>query len=211
MGAGLILGGLVLLCLLIFGWLWLCAGFRDSGWRGVVGKLALQLSAVCLVYGMLRGQPLLALFSALFPPLAVVEVVRSEPFFPFIRLIVWGVAPYAGLALAVSLAIGSLRVWGLGITLIVALLAGLIVGDAVSQTAMCAAAAKRGFDRFDRSSFAASLADAPQPFQLDLHAKAVMSGQSLGWSYRTMDWYVIPPTVVQNVAGGGPYTCPAAR
>ena len=37
MSVALILAGLALTCVGIFGWLWLCAGFRAAGWRGVAG------------------------------------------------------------------------------------------------------------------------------------------------------------------------------
>lgn len=199
---------MALICLGIFGWLWLCAGFRYGGWRGVVGTIALQISAVCLVFGLLRGQPLVGLFTAMFPPLAVAELAQTRPFLPFLRLLAWGVFPYAGVVLVLCLAYRPLRAWSLGIAAGVGLAAALFVGEHISQTAMCAAAAKRGFEQFDRSSFASSVADAPQRSQFEVHAKAEVSGQTLGWSYRAMDWYVIPPRALANVSGGEAYVCP---
>ena len=84
----------------------------------------------------------------------------------------------------------------------------LFVGDQISRTAMCATAAKRGFDHFDRTAFASSLTFAPQPLDFDIHAKAQVGSQTLGWTYSTMDWAVMPPTVAQNVAAGAPFICP---
>lgn len=208
MGIGRVLGGMVLICLGIFGWLWLCAGFRYGGKRGAIGTLALQMSAVCLVYGLLRGQPLVALFTAMFPPLAVVQVIYARQFLPFLGLLAWGVAPYAGAALVACLMYRPLRVWSVGLALMTALVAAPFVGDGISQRAMCAAAKKRGFDRFDRTTFASSLTDTPQDLQLQVHAKAKASGQILAWSYRAMDWYVIPPSTAPDVTGGDSFTCP---
>ena len=104
--------GLALICLGIFGWLWLCARFRRGGWRGLVGTLALQASAICLVYGLLRGQPLMGLFTAMFPPLAVVEVVRAARYLPFLRDLVWGVAPYACVVLVLYQRLSDLTLLG---------------------------------------------------------------------------------------------------
>ena len=208
MGIGLILGGMALICLGIFGWLWLCAGFRYGGWRGVLGTMALQVSAVCLVYGLLRGQPLVALFTAMFPPLAVVQIAYALQFLTFLQPLAWGVAPYAGVVLALCLAYGPLRKWSVGIALVTALVAVPFVGDVISQRALCAAAAKRGVNHFERTTFASSLADAPRALQFEVHAKAETNGQALGWSFRAMEWYVIPPEAVANVTGGDPFTCP---
>ena len=166
MGIGLFLGGMVLICLGIFGWLWLCAGFRYGGVRGAMGIVALQVSAVCLVYGLLRGQPLVALFSAMFPPLAVPQLIYAGQFLPFLKLLAWGVAPYAGAVLVACLIHRPLQVWSVGLALMTALLAAPFVGDAIGQRAMCAAAKKRGFDRFDRITFASSLTDIPQDLQI---------------------------------------------
>ena len=211
-GAALAPAGLLLsvvgLFLGVFGWLWLCAGFRLGGWRGVAGTLALQVSGICLVYGLLRGRPMFGVFTAMFPPLAVVEVAAAGRYSIFLRALMWGVAPYAGVVLVLCLAHRPLRRWSLGITLLSALIAAEYVGDQISQTAMCTTAARRGFYRFDRTSFATSLTLAPQPLNFDIHAKAGVGGQTLSWTYSAMDWGVLPPAIAQNVHAGGPFTCP---
>jgi hypothetical protein len=204
---GLILLLLAALLLGISGWLWLCAGFRRGGWRGGLGVVALQISAVCLIYGLLRGQPMAGLFTALFPPLVLAEIADLVRFRPFLHDLGWGMAPYATAGLMASLVIRPLRMWSLALMGVAAMGAAVLVGDQISQAAMCQTAAKRGFDRFDRSSFAASLAFAPQEFQFDLHARAEDSGQVLGWSYSTMDWYVIPDRAQGNVTAGAAFHC----
>ena len=211
MGAGLILAGLVLICLGISGWLWLCAGFRSGGWRGVTGTLALQVSAVCLAYGLVRGRPLFALFTAMFPPLAVLEVARAGQYLEFIKTLTWALVPYAGVALVVCLAWRPLRRWSLGITALGALVAALVVGDQISQDAMCRAAAKHGFSAFLRNSFGWSLANTLGIRELDnLHAVATATDRPLGWSYAKMDWFVLPD--VTGVSPVGPvFICPPAR
>jgi len=206
MGMGLILGGLALTCLGIFGWLWLCAGFRAGGWRGVLGHFALQLSALGLVYGVLRGQPINGLFLASFPPLALVDLAGFLRFGTFVGAVAWGVLPYGVAALAISLIWRPLRPWALGVTLLGSLTAAVFVGDRLSQAAMCQTAAAHGVTSFQRNSFMTSLAETPREFQFTLHA--ALPDQRLGWSYSAMEWYPIPASV-QRFAAGEAFSCPA--
>lgn len=204
MGLGLILGGLALTCAAIFGWLWLCVGVRATGWRGVLGKVALQLSAVCLIYGVLRGQPIQGLFLASFPPLALADFAGFLRFRTFLSAVVWGVLPYAAVALGASMIWRPLRVWALGVTLSASLVAALFVGDRVSQIAMCQTAASHGVTRFQRNSFLTSLSQTPRDIQITQHA--AIATQRLGWSYSAMDWYVIPASV-QGFDAGAAFSC----
>ncbi|MEO8241724.1 MAG: hypothetical protein ABI832_05385 [bacterium] len=208
MSVALILLSLAALFGGICGWLWLCAQFRAPGWRGVFGRLALQVSAVCLVYGVIRGQPLNGLFMAAFPVLAVPELIRLSMFRLFLAEIAWPVMGAAALGLGIALAVPRLRDWTLGLTLLAASLVAVGQGERVSRAAMCQTALAHGFSSFDRNSLFTSLAAAPREFQFDLHGLANVPGQVLGWSYRDMDWYVIPADTVPNVAGGESYVCP---
>lgn len=203
----LILAGLVLTCLGIFGWLWLAGGVLRPGWRGTLGALALQLSGLCFVYGLARGEPLGAVLMAAFPPLAMVPSLTFGRFGAFLTDLAWQVAPYAGVALLVSLTLRTLRLWSLGLTLMTALLGALSLGDGISQSAMCAAAAKRGVHSFDRNAFGWSMANSHQDIQVELHAAIRSRGQPLGWSYATLDWYPIPGSV-KGFSAGAPFTCP---
>jgi hypothetical protein len=205
MAVGLILAGLALTCLGIFGWLWLCAGFRAGGWRGVLGRFALQLSALGLVYGFVRGQPINGVFLASFPPLAVVNLASFSQFSPFLGAVAWGVLPYGLGILVVSLIWRPLRVWAPGITAAGSLVAALFVGDSVSQAAMCQMAALNGAASIQRNSFLTSLAETPREVQITLHA--ALPEQRLGWSYRAMDWYPIPASV-QAFDAGEAFLCP---
>ena len=206
MTLGLILGGLALVCLGIFGWFWLCAGFRAGGWRGVLGHFVLQLSAVALVYGFVRGQPVNGVFLASFPPLALVDLVGFSNFSAFLGSVAWGVLPYGAAALAVSLIWRPLRAWALGVTLLASLVAAVFVGDSLSQAAMCQTVGLRGVTSFQRNTFLTSLAETPREVQFTLHAAS--PDQRLGWSYRAMDWYPIPASV-QAFDGGPSFSCPA--
>jgi hypothetical protein len=207
MSVALILLSLAALCLGTFGWLWLCAGLRREGWRGLVGRLAVQVSALCLIYGLMRGQPMSGLFIAMFPPLAVIPVVQLMPFGVFAGQVLAAAAPYAGAVLVVFLAVGRLRVWAPGAAGVALLLAGAILGDGISKAAMCDAAAAEGFASFQRNGLMWSLANAPQEFQFDLHARAEAGGQVLGWSYSEMGWYVVPAGAAQNVGSGAMTDC----
>lgn len=207
MSVALILLSLAALCLGSFGWLWLCAGLRREGWRGVVGRLAVQVSALCLIYGILRGQPMSGLFIAMFPPLAVIPVVQLVPFGLFAGQVLAAAAPYAGAVLVVFLALGRLRVWTPGAAGLTLLVAGVIFGEGISRAAMCEAAAAQGVASFQRNGLMWSLANAPQEFQFDLHARAEAGGQVLGWSYSEMGWYVVPAGAAENVGSGAMTDC----
>lgn len=202
-----ILLSLVAVLVAISGWLWLCAGFHRAGWRGLAGTLALQLSGVCLAYGVIRGQPMSGVFTAALPPLAAAQVIGFVPFQAFLSAVARGVAPFAGGALVLCLIVPRLRVWSLGVTLMVALIAALFVGDRVSLAAMCQAATARGFTEFQRNSFMWSVANTPQEPQFELHAAAQVGEQRMGWSYAQMDWYVIPQSAAQNVGSGPKVSC----
>ena len=205
MTLGLILGGLALTCLGVFGWFWLCAGFRTGGWRGALGHFALQLSALALVYGFVRGQPINGVFLASFPPLAMVDLLGFFNFSAFLVSVAWGVLPYGVAAFAVSLIWRPLRAWAFGVTLTSSLVASIFVGDSLSQGAMCQTAAWRGVTTFQRNTFLTSLAEAPREVQFTLHA--ALPDQRLGWSYRAMDWYPIPANVPAFDAGQT-FSCP---
>jgi hypothetical protein len=142
---------------------------------------------------VLRGSISGGLMMAAMPPFALLmEFPRFAEFRPFLTEVAWGVAPFAEGALVVCLLVRPLRMWSLGIPLLAALIAAVFVGERVSKEAMCQAAIKRGFSEFRRNSFRWSLANTPQEFQFDIHASAKVDGQRQGWSYRDMDWYVIP-------------------
>ena len=207
MSVALILFSLTALCLGTFGWLWLSAGLRHTGWRGVAGRLAVQVSGLCLLWGVLRGQPTYGLFMAMFPPVSVVPLVQLVPFGDFASRLMWAVAPVAGGVLTLCLVIPGLRIWALGLTVLAAMATGLVVGEGASQVAMCETAAQRGLGSFQRNGLMWSLANAPSEYQFGLHALATDGDRTLGWSYQAMDWYVVPENTVSNVAAGDIFIC----
>ena len=206
MSVVLILLSLVALFAGIFGWLWLCAGVRGSGWRRVLGIAALQVSGLCLAYGVLRGQPMAGVFRALFPPLALADVAGLVEYPQLLAALVWPVAPWAVAVLVVALALRPLRLWAPGLALLAALVGGVVLGDQVSVKAMCLAAVGRGFEQVQRTGFAESLARGRE-VPGALHGFAEVGGQRLGWSYRRMDWYVVPKDSVVVVPETA-VTCP---
>lgn len=56
-----------------------------------------------------------------------------------------------------------------------------------------------GPDEVIEHSFFRSIREAPREFQLFLHSAALKDCIAYGWSYRTMSFYRLPPSVVQNV------------
>lgn len=206
MTVGLILLSLAALCLGIFGWLWLCAGFRRGGLRGAFGTAALQVSGLCLVYGILRGQPMAGLFTAAFPPLAVAELVALSQFPRLLGELAWQVAPYAAVVLVACLALRSMRVWAPGLAVLAAMIAAVVLGEQVSRDAMCQAATRHGLTSFQRNGFAWGLS-AGQEMAGAVHGFGDVGGRRLGWSYRGMDWYEVPRDSV-IVAPETPVDCP---
>lgn len=189
MGALWFLAWLVALCLALFGWLWLVAGFRQGGWRGGMGMAALQLSALGLIWGLMRGTPQVAVFNAAFPPLMLVDLWRLSEFRDFLAALLARAAPIGLLVLLAALALRRLRPWAPGLGLGALMIAALVLGDEVSRRAMCQAAAERGLENLRRDTLADSLARVPQ---LGPHGLAQGGGLAWGWSYRQMDWQALP-------------------
>ena len=54
-------------------------------------------------------------------------------------------------------------------------------------------------DDVRRSSFFRSIREAPKDFQFFLHAAALKDCTPYGWSYRRMEFYVLPQNVAPNV------------
>lgn len=191
MSVALIFLSLGAICLSIFGWLWLCAGFRSGGWRGIAGLAALQVSGFCLVYGLLRGQVMAGIFQAALPPLALVG--PDSPLI-FIQLIDRLIAPFAlwGIVvLGLALALRPLRPFAPGLAVLAGMIGALWSADGISQKAMCAAAAARGFSQFQRYGFMAEMAgDHAGPGFV--HALAQSGEKGFAWSYREMNWYELP-------------------
>jgi hypothetical protein len=210
MQLALILAGLALTGLGVFAWLWLCAGIGSDGWRGAAGKAALQLSALGLAYGLVRGQLLSGIFYAAFPPLTALPLSLMRPFAAFLTPLALASAPYAAAILLLALMWRPTRAWAPGLAGLVLLLAAVVLGEGASQTAMCDAARIHGFTRFQRNAFDWSLFNTPQEWQFEIHALASKDGQNFGFSYRTLDWYLIPPETNAEVIGPA-FTCPQAR
>ena len=69
----------------------------------------------------------------------------------------------------------------------------------IVDRAKAAAISKLRADKVVSISLWESLRNAPQDVQLFLHVKALKNCQPYGWSYRTMDFYKIPPNAAVNV------------
>lgn len=203
-----LLSGLLAVFAFIAAWLWLCGGLLRTGWRGIAGKLAVQASGLMLAYGCLRGSLWTGLFMALTAPLsAVLEIARLKAYTDLGATLAWQAAPAVAVVGAVSLALAPLRIWAPGLALVAGLIAVLWQAEGISQRAMCETAARYGVTAFPRNAFLWSLANAPQEFQFEIHARLDAQGQRLGWSYRAMDWYVIPKGASDAVTGAV-FTCP---
>lgn len=205
--AGIIIA-LVELVLLAAVWVWLCMGIRKTGIRYVAGAVALQISFVDLVFGLLTGQGLGAFFGALVPPLILVFSERFAQFHSFLSDVLPMAFASGGLVFLAVLAVPKLRVWSVTPALLAFLATGIVVGERVSQRAMCRTAAEANIPEFRRRPLLWSLHNTPDEFQFDIHAAAEIGGRRLGWSYREMDWYEIPSDAWGEV-DAAPFDCSA--
>lgn len=188
-----------LLLPMVVGWIWLCAGFRKAGARGIVGAVALQVSVVALVFGLLVAHPVAALVLAMFPPLMIFNIHDYLWFDLFLSQIMPMAATVGLVVLVLCLAVPRVRRWTLVPALLAFLAAGMVVGERVSQREMCRAAAAAGISEFRRNTLLWSLRNAPREFQVAVHALADSGGQRRGWSYHRMGWYDIPATATVEV------------
>lgn len=151
------------------------------------------MSFVVLVVGVVNGHGLSASLNALTPPLFVVLF----PYYPRFDTFLFQVLPRAGVAAAIvlvaCLAVPRLRLWSVAPSLLAFFAVGVIVGERISQQAMCKAAEAAGISQFRRKSLLWSLYYTPREFQFDIHAAAEIGERRFGWSYRELDWYEIPP------------------
>lgn len=208
--AGLFLGvafGVTVWLVLSACWLWMCRGVAGEGLRRLFGALAIQISAVVFVFGLITGQGVSAVLFALAPPFALVLFQT----FQWFHLLVEQIALPAGVAgllvLVAFLAVPRLRVWSVAPSFLAMLATAIVVGEGVSQRAMCAKAEALGITEFKRNSLLWSLFNAPREFQFEVHAKAEMAGRRLAWSYREMDWYDVPANALADVFAPA-FDCP---
>ncbi len=199
---------LVALVLLAAVWVWLCMGIMKTGIRYVAGAVASQISFVHLVFGLLTGQGLGAFFGAFVPPLILVLSERFAQFHSFLSDVLPMAFAAGGITFVAILAVPRLRLWSVAPALLVFLAVGIVVGENVSQRAMCRAAAHANIPEFRRRTLLWSLYNTPEEFQFDIHAAAEIDGRRLGWSYREMDWYEIPSDAWGEV-DAAPFDCGA--
>jgi hypothetical protein len=189
-------------------WIWLWAGIAKSGARRIAGAVALQLSFVVLVVGVVNGHGLSATLDALTPPL----FIFLFPYYAQFDTFLFQVLPWAGVAAAIvlvaCLAVPRLRLWSVAPSLLAFFAVGVIVGERISQQAMCKAAEAADIPEFRRRSLLWSLYNTPEELQFDIHAVAETGGRRLGWSYREMGWYEIPPDAWGEV-DAPPFDCDA--
>lgn len=209
MGLLLILATLVALCLGIAGWLWLAGGALRGGWRGALGIAALQASGLCLIWGMVKGAPLVGLYTALFPPLALFDLARLSDLGAFLAPVLGVIWPWGLGALAAALLWRPLRPWAPGLGLAGLMLAGAALSEGVSVRLMCEAARTRGLSELRRVTVLESLSFAARGEARPVHGLAKgPDGAIWAWSYGSADWFPLPPEV--NLTGAPqPFTCKA--
>lgn len=194
----LLIGALAVLIGLSCLWLWLILCIRKQGWLRIVGAIALQLSFVAFVFGLMVGEG--AYLNALFPPLFFPQFLQvwfgDNAFVSALRP---AAAIAGGVTLAVCLIISRIRIWCVAPSLLVALFTGIVIGESMTKQAMRETAASRGIEVLARKSLWWSLRNAPREYQWELHAEGKLQDQLLGWSYREMNWYPIPDAARANV------------
>ena len=194
-----IIAGISLLYLLlaIASWVFVFRWYSKTGWRGRAVSVWLQLMSVFIIYYALRGQGdnVLSSLAGLFPLHFVFEIRRIVQF----EELFFEILPYViALVFASFLLLyifKKLRVFAVVIVTLSSLVGAVFGGDYVSKNAMCVSVKRQGLDSFGRHSFLFSLANAPRDFQNNLHAGLKVDNKRFGWSYKEMDWYLIPANV----------------
>lgn len=114
----------------------------------------------------------------------------------------------AALSFLLSLPLRATRAIALLLAVAVATSSALIVGETLSQSAMCETARANGLSDIRRNSLLWSLANTPRDFQIEVHAVARHQSDRYAWSYSEMDWYLVPENTIARVEGHPPYLCP---
>lgn len=205
---GILLAHVAMALVAVVGWVWLWLGLFRPGWRGRIAALAVQLSIVAFPYGVLRGGPIVGLSAAAFPPSILFAFLGLGKFSAFLEEPLWVAGPVTLGFLALCPVLPCLRSFSVAPALLAGLATVVVVGERVSQRAMCREAAALGITGFERHSLLWSLANAPRDWQLGVHAVAMVDGSVLGWSYRDMRSYDIPEGVAGNIEAAPDFTCP---
>lgn len=196
------------------GWIWLLLGLRHrprtghGGARYIAGALALQLSVVMALYGMLWGGIWPALVGLIWPlPLLLPLAFQVETFSDFTGPLRSLMLSVAMIVMLLTLLLRRAKLWGPLLGVVCGLLVVLPVAEYRSRALMCIRAADHDITRFPRHSIYWSLRNSPREVQLDLHAMAEIDGIPHGWSYREENWYALPASV-HVAAPKTIHTCP---
>jgi hypothetical protein len=176
-------------------WIWLCLGIAKTGVRRVLAAIALQLSFVTAVFGLLHGHGPHAFLEALLPPVALpLSFGYLASFKLFLSQILPTAAAVGVLVFLALLAVPKVRIWAIAPAMLAFLFAATVVGERVSQRAMCSTAKEAGINEFWRGPLTwASLQQEGRDFGTYFHAVAEVNGKRLGWSYETMSWQELQP------------------
>ncbi|WP_421855034.1 hypothetical protein [Novosphingobium sp.] len=142
--------------------------------------------------------------------LLIADVVFSDILKPVSLAVIWSdrlSAPYWRLIVLACFAVGALgfllpdrvSLFRVPVFLTVGLLGSLLTVGAYADHLRSRAVSQFGAERQIQHAFLTSVRKAPADLQFFLHAAVLKRCEPYGWSYRTMNFYRIPPNVAVNV------------
>lgn len=194
------------LCSGLVFWFWLLSQIGCEGWRGLVAAAVLQLSLCAFVIAILAGLQAFAILSLVFFPFILlvpgqIEAVSDR--FLLHREFIHHIIPVS-LPMSLALFCPIILWWrrwrfapGLAVGLFVSV--SLFVSERQSLSLMCQSALAAGDIEIKRNSVFWSLFNVPREFQFEVHAVRGTSSELYAWSYRALDWYAVPTTVLAYV------------
>ncbi len=135
------------------------------------------------------------------PPLSVVlGFVLLRDYLEFILPIVLTATLIAALLfLLFNKLLRGKKFWAWSLATVTFVIAFFLVGDLQTKRLQAAVLQERNFDCVSLKSFWHSAQIAREEFQDSLHTAARKNGKDYGWSFKTLDFYEIPPNVSQNL------------
>lgn len=170
-------------------------GIRKSGYRKAAGFVSVQIAAIAVLCGLLRGGMVVGFPLALFPFLVLLDFKRFALFFNIVGGDLVYVLLLTLLAFVFFFAFKKTRIWSFGAACGALLFSTIVAAELNSRRQICMAAEPYGVTDVHRNNILWSIRNAGEEFQWGFHAAIDVENKSLAWSYQAMDWYEVPAKV----------------
>jgi hypothetical protein len=160
---------------------------KPSAWFEVLAAIVLGVLSYCLCATVFFGDPLRPIAFALF-------------WHDGLSATYWAGPLLAGLLFGILLTRKRSARLRPAILIVISMTICVLATAIIAETARAQKIARFKPDYILTNRFMNSLRQAPREWQFYLHALAIKDCQHYAWSYREMDFYRLPPSVLKNLS-----------